>query len=120
MIDFIVAILFLMGTHDTGWTSRYDVGVMQWQVDYHGLQTPCDDCAVAVSDCSLIGDYWLIKPVDANEWTPVVVADCAGQDALNEDGISWMDESGIIVELSYGLAEKFTAVNQSIEIEVIR
>jgi len=62
----------------------------------------------------------LVRPLGSQEWTPVVIADCAGADALNEYGISWMDEHNILVELSYPLAEQFGAVSGGIEIEVMR
>lgn len=120
MVDIIVALLLFAGTHDTGWTSRYDPGVMDWQVEYHELTPPCPGCAVAVSDCSKIGDYMLIRPLGASTWTPVVVADCAGANALDENGVSWMDKYNIPVELSYELAVQFGAVDKSVEIEVMR
>jgi len=124
-INFAVAWLLLTGTPDSGWTSRYAPDVMSWQTAYHASIdpshiAPCDGCAVAVSDCSLIGDYWLIRPVGADEWTPVIVSDCAGKDALNSMGISWMDEYNILVELSYPLAVEFGAVDGSVEVEVRR
>lgn len=119
MIQLIVCILLLFGAPYSGWTSRYAEGVMQLQVDYHDLQTPCDDCAIAVSDCALIGDTWLIRPLGDDKWTPVVIADCAGKDALDSKGISWMDRHNIVMELSYGLAVRFGAL-ASIEIEILR
>lgn len=120
MVDIIISLLLFTGIHDTGWSSRYDPGVMDWQVEYHELTPPCEGCAVAVSDCSKIGDYMLIRPLGESAWTPVVVADCAGANALDENGISWMDKYDIPVELSYELAVLFGAVDGSIEIEVMR
>jgi len=120
MIDIIIALLLITGVYDTGWSSRYDPHVMDWQLTYHDLTPPCDGCAVAVSDCSRIGEYMLIRPLGAEVWVPVIVADCAGADALDENGISWMDEYNIDAELSWELAEQFGAVDGSIEIEVMR
>ena len=119
-----IAWLLINGTPDSGWTSRYAPDVMSYQTAYHASYdpshvAPCDGCAVAVSDCSLIGDYWLIRPLGSDEWTPVIVSDCAGKDALNDKGISWMDEYNILLELSYVLALRFGAM-LSIEIEVRR
>lgn len=62
---------------------------------------------------------WLIRPFGADEWTPVVISGCAGKDALDSKGVSWMDRHGIIMELSYGLAVQFDALD-SVEIEVKR
>jgi len=125
LIELIIAWLLITGSPDHGWTSRYDPYVMSWQTDYHASYdtshiATCEGCAVAVSDCSLIGDYWLIRPYGADEWTPVIVSDCAGKDALDSKGVSWMDEHNIIVELSYPLAVAFDAVGNSREVEVIR
>ena len=119
MAELIIALLLIAGIHDTGWTSRYDPGVMDWQLEYHELEPPCDGCAVAVSDCSRIGDHMLIRPLGSSTWIPVIVADCAGVDALDENGVTWMDKHNIKVELSYELAVLFGAVGQSVEIEVI-
>ncbi len=120
MAHIIVALLIITGTNETGWTSRYDPGVMDWQLQYHGLEPPCPGCAVAVSDCSRIGDYMLIRPLGADVWTPVIITDCAGQDAIGDDGLSWMDRHNVQVELSYELAALFGAVDKSIEIEVMK
>lgn len=120
MVDIIIALLIFTGAYDIGWTSRYDPFIMDYQLEYHQLEAPCPGCAVAVSDCSKIGDYMLIRPLGTQQWVPVIVADCAGADALDENGISWMDAQNILVELSYELAERFGAVDGSIEIEVMR
>lgn len=116
MVNIIVALLLITGVYDTGWSSRYDPHVMDWQLEYHQLTAPCDGCAVAVADCSKIGSHMLIRPVGTLEWIPVVVADCAGNDGTPE----WMKENNIIVELSYELAVQFGAVDGGVEIEVMR
>ena len=121
-----IAMLLLFGTHNTGYTSRYAPGVMGLQTAYHAAYddthiAPCEGCAVAVSDCSRIGDIMLIRPIQKKPvaWIPVIVSDCGGKDSLDENGKSWMDKANILVELSYSLAVKFGALN-SIEIEVIK
>ena len=117
MTSLIIAILILLGSYETGWTSRYDTGVMEHVASYHGLTPPCDGCMVAVVDCAMIGETLLIRPYGADEWIPVVVVDCARQDG--SDGTrDWMLDNNILVELSYPLALQFGAIN-SIEIEVI-
>lgn len=120
MVKLIIALLLIAGSYDTGWTSHYDPYVMDWQLEYHDLTPPCNGCAVAVSDCSRIGDYMLVRPLGADEWTPVIIADCAGANAIMSNGMSWMDYYNIPVELSYELAVQFGAVDKSIEIEVMR
>lgn len=116
MIEIIIATLLLFGNYSTGWASHYAPHVMDYPIEYHQLQTPCPGCAIAVADCSMIGDYWMIRPKGSPEWTPVVIADCAGNDGTPQ----WMAENGIIAELSYELADRFGAVGGGVEIEVMR
>ena len=117
----IIVILSMFFTYHTGNTSHYAKDVMQWQVDYHNLVLPCEGCAIAVEDCSEIGNHWWIRPLGSSEeWTEVVVADCAGRDAYDKNGVSWMTKNNVICELSYLLAQKYDAIGTSIKIEVLK
>lgn len=121
----LVLVLFLSTSQSeymTGWTSHYDENVMSWQIDYHGLEPPCEDCAVAMEDCKRIGQLWQIRKVDKKEhaWIPVVVADCAGKDAIQDNGKTWMENYGVVAELSHTLAEQLNAIGTSVEIEMVR
>lgn len=122
IIAIFMAMLSPQNERMVGWTSHYAPEVMSWQIDYHNLQPPCEGCAIAMSDCSRIGELWFIRKIDKKDygWIPVVVADCAGKDAIQENGKTWMDNHNIVAELSYPLAQKLNAVGTSIQIEMVK
>jgi len=113
---FLIAMAIFHGSHDSGWASRYDPGVMQRVADYHGLDMSIYDGGIAVSDCSEIGNIWLLKAENSNEWLEVIVVDCAANDGTPE----WMVNNNIIVELSYGLAERLGAVEGGVRVDVVK
>ena len=124
MADLIAALLLLLTAvppNDSGYTSAYAPTVMQHQVAYHGLSLDGLDGAIAVADCGRIGEIWQIRPEGSTAWHRVVVADCAGRNAYDEHGVSWMARRGVIAELSHELAVKFWgAYGVGCRIEVIR
>lgn len=102
---------------DSGWTSGYAKGVMQYQIEYHGLDMTGLHGAVAAEDCARIGEIWLIRPEGTLAWRSVVVADCAGLNAYDEHGVSWMERQNIICELSWELGQLFGVGGK---VEVVR
>lgn len=103
-----------------GWTTAYAPGVMDGPVQYHGIKLDGWDGAIAVEDCGMIGQTWLIRPMGTKQWWRVVVADCAGRNAYDEDGVSWMTKQNVILELSYKLAYEFNATRGGIKVEVVK
>jgi hypothetical protein len=94
---------------ETGWLSAYAPHVMDWQVEYRIGTGQAPEHAfdyyetfIAVADCSLIGDVWILRPVDAaagraGEWREALIVDCAG----SAHTVAWMTGNHILAELDY-------------------
>lgn len=119
MIQLLTLILAL-----TGFTSRYDPGVMEATIDARigwGELTPelvaAHDAYIAVVDCELIGaSAWLQinggshyqtgDPVNGGEWVHALVTDCAVRD--DSDGAkSWMLDNNILCEIDGATATRY-------------
>jgi hypothetical protein len=96
-------------TVEAGWLSGYAEYVMEWQVGYRieRGQAPAQafdlyETFIAVADCSLIGDTWILRPVDATagrvgEWREALIVDCAG----SAHTVAWMEDNRILAELDW-------------------
>ena len=117
MLEIIKVVLLVFSLSsapvDVGWGSHYANTVMQSPVEYHGYEYG-DGRYIAVSDCSLIGDYVLIRQ-PGNDWELHQVADCAGADGTPQ----WMAENNIILELSYETARRWGVVGGGFAVECL-
>lgn len=93
---------------ERGYLSAYADGMMHHQVVYRqgAGQAPHNayelyDTFIAVSDCSLIGDVWFLRPVDEDgrkgEWVRALVVDCAGDIPT----VEWLETNRILAEVDW-------------------
>jgi hypothetical protein len=93
-----------------GVASQYGPGIMTNVVEYrrewHQLPPLPAVGYIAVDDCSRIGERVWVKHGDDVE--PMVVADCAGDDATRR----WMRDNNILMEVDYETALRWDAVGR--------
>jgi len=89
---------------------------------YGRLPIPlADDYAgyVARPDCNDIGEIVWLRRTDSNDdWEKFLVVDCAGRDAYS-DGVLWMTERNVLVELDYQTALRWDTIGRGIEIDCL-
>ena len=118
----LIALQVMIGPAQSGWASQYAPGVMGRTVKvrqagqtYHDLPEalPQVDGYAAVRWCGDIGRLLLVRP-EGGDWELFLAADCAGPQ-LREDGTTggdWMDRSGVILEVGYPTAERWTSIGR--------
>lgn len=109
----------------TGIASQYAPGVMEQVISTRqaGLARatlpaglPPVAGYVAVIDCSRIGEVVWLRPVGETGWEPFLVTDCANP----ADGSDvWMTQNGILVEVDYNTAVRWSTVSHGIAIEMM-
>jgi len=94
-----------------GWLSAYCLGPTQGTLEYgqEYLGLPQDvsgyDVLLAVEDCSLVGSEATLR-VAGYEFSALVF-DCAGPDAYDEDGKTWLEKQGYAAEVDWWFWQQY-------------
>lgn len=89
----------------TGWLSAYclnpTVGTIAYQQEVGRLPDRVEHYEVflAVEDCSLVGQEATL--IAGGETYAGIVFDCAGVNAYDKEGVSWMRELGVAAEVDW-------------------
>ena len=111
----------------TGWASQYAPGVMgrvvsrQQRLGRLPANVEKFSGFIAVQQCSGVGNYYLLRPLGAEQWELFAAADCAGPH-LREDGLTgyqWMLYNNVLVEVDYETAKRWDTVGRGIKVEMV-
>jgi len=126
-VKLLVLTLVLFARIFVGGASQYDPGVMDDTIALRQSwgEIPLDlsefDGAVAVPECSDIGQELWCRPVGTRTWEHFIAVDCGSKtDSRESDGLSgweWMVTKNVLIEMGHDTAVRWDCVGQSIQVE---